>query len=69
MTGLILEVAELRPGVSEDDVHALIPAINSTRVYRMLVKDRGWSIARYERWMMEIAERSFFATDEGDPPA
>lgn len=39
----------LRPGTAGDIVHALM----SPEVYRMLVVDRGWSGARYERWLTD----------------
>lgn len=56
---LAVEVGSLREGLTFDDVADLIWAIDSPQVYRSLVRGRGWSPAKYERWLGEIITRVF----------
>ena len=41
----------LKPKLRERDAADVIHALLSPEVYRLLVVDRGWSAARYERWL------------------
>ncbi len=43
----------LRSGLRERDAADIIHVLMSPEVYRLLVTDRGWSRARYERWLNE----------------
>jgi len=43
----------LRPGLRERDAADIIHALMSPEVYRLLVDDRGWPPARYERWLAD----------------
>lgn len=43
----------LRPGVRERDAADIIHALGSPELYRLLVVDRGWTPARYERWLVD----------------
>lgn len=43
----------LRPGVRERDAADIIHALGSPELYRLLVVDRGWTAARYERWLVD----------------
>lgn len=56
---LALEAGSLRDGLAIEDVVDLIWAIDSPQVYRSLVRGRGWSPEKYERWMAEIITRVF----------
>jgi AcrR family transcriptional regulator len=49
---LALAVA-LAPGLRERDAADLIHALMSPELYRLLVVERGWAPARYERWLTE----------------
>jgi AcrR family transcriptional regulator len=44
----------LRPDLRERDAADVIHALMSPEVYRLLVVDRRWKPARYERWLTEI---------------
>jgi len=44
----------LRPKLGERDAAAIIHALMSPEVYRLLVSDRGWTPQRYQRWLAEI---------------
>jgi AcrR family transcriptional regulator len=43
----------LRDGLRERDAADVVHALASPEVYGLLVLDRGWSGARYERWLAE----------------
>jgi len=44
----------LRPELREREAADIIHALMSPEVYRLLVADRGWRPARYERWLAGI---------------
>ena len=44
----------LRPGLRPRDAADIIHALASPEVYGLLVFDRGWSGARYEKWLTAI---------------
>jgi len=41
----------LKPGLRERDAADLIHALMSPELYRLLVRDRGWSPERYQEWL------------------
>ena len=41
----------LRDGLSRDDATATVWTLTSTEVFRLLRTERGWTKARYRRWM------------------
>lgn len=43
----------LRPALRERDAADIIHALMSPEVYRLLVRDRGWSPTRYEQWLTD----------------
>ena len=43
----------LRPGLRERDVADLIHAIMSPELFRLLVADRAWTPARYQKWLTQ----------------
>lgn len=44
----------LRPGMRERDAADIVHALLSPELYRLLVLDRGWRPARYERWLTAL---------------
>ena len=67
---LLMEVAQLKPGFTPEEVRDLLVTINGPAVFRMLVRELGWPLEKYGRWMIEIAESFFEATPEqGTPPS
>jgi TetR/AcrR family transcriptional regulator of autoinduction and epiphytic fitness len=48
----------LRPGLSETEAADIIWAIATTRTYRALVDERGWTTARYEHWLQDLLARA-----------
>ncbi len=59
LVGLLLEVAHPQPGMSVDEIADLMDAVNSTGVYQILVKERGWTSQQYLERMTKIAEWLF----------
>jgi AcrR family transcriptional regulator len=51
----------LRPGLSLDEAADVFYVLAGTEVYRALVRERGWSPARYEQWLFELASRELLA--------
>lgn len=43
----------LRPGLGVDRATDIVWALNHPDTYRLLVGERGWTPARYERWLAE----------------
>jgi AcrR family transcriptional regulator len=55
--GEIRDVGGLRAGLSIDEAADTVWVTNSPEVYVLLTVDRGWSAARYERWLAESWRR------------
>ena len=51
----------LRPGLSVDDAADILWTLNGGKVYLSLVRDRGWSVERYEHWLSEALQRELLA--------
>ena len=51
----------LRAGLSETEAADMIWAIATTRTYRALVGERGWSDEAYERWLADLLTRALLA--------
>jgi AcrR family transcriptional regulator len=61
---LALEAGSLRDGLAFEDALDLIWAIDSPQVYVSLVRGRGWSPEKYERWMAEIITQVFLPIEQ-----
>lgn len=48
---VLARAGALRAGMKERDAADIIHALMSPDLYRLLVKDRGWTPRRYERWL------------------
>jgi AcrR family transcriptional regulator len=51
IAGSLARAGALRPELRERDAADVIHALMSPEVYRLLVLDRRWKAARYERWL------------------
>jgi TetR/AcrR family transcriptional regulator, regulator of autoinduction and epiphytic fitness len=56
----------LRSGLMAKEAVDILYTLTSTDVFRALVRERGWSPARYQRWLFELACRELLS---GPPPA
>lgn len=45
----------LKPGLTLQSAVETLWAISSPEVYRLLVRERGWSPGRYETWLANSA--------------
>ena len=58
----------LRPGLSLAEAADILYTLTGTDVYRALVRERGWSPSRYQRWLFELACRELLRdSTERDP--
>jgi AcrR family transcriptional regulator len=56
----------LRPGITAAVARDVIWTLSGRENYRMLVAERGWSPAQYEKWLGDLLVRSLL-TDEPSP--
>ena len=54
---IVAERAPLREGLTASAATDILYAVGSPETYRLLVVDRGWSAARFERWYAEALAR------------
>lgn len=57
----LLGTGQLRHGLDVDEVADIVWVTNSPDVHQLLVEDRGWPPARYERWLAESWRRLLLA--------
>jgi AcrR family transcriptional regulator len=58
----LLATGDLRPGLAVGDVADVIWCMNSAEFYHLLVRERGWSPDRFQRWLADTWCRLFLAT-------
>jgi len=58
----------LRQGLGLDEAIDAFYALTGTDVYRTLVRERGWSPDRYERWLFRLSCTELLGTTAGDEP-
>lgn len=51
VSGRLAQLGALTPGLTIEDARDSVRTLISPEVYRMLVLERGWDDARYERWL------------------
>ncbi|HZY61807.1 MAG TPA: TetR/AcrR family transcriptional regulator [Edaphobacter sp.] len=47
----------LRPGLEHDAARDILWSLTSRELYRMLVRERGWSGEQYEQWLRALIRR------------
>jgi AcrR family transcriptional regulator len=60
------------PGLTDADVDELVDEfymLTGTDTYRSLVRERGWTPQRYERWLFDIAWRELLGRERPASPA
>ena len=58
----------LKDGLTQDDAIAIISALTIPEVYRELVRDRGWTPDRYQRWLERtLTEQMLTSPKRGKP--
>jgi AcrR family transcriptional regulator len=58
----------LRVGLAPDEAVDVLYALTGTDVYRALVRERGWSHDRYERWLFRQSCTELLGMAPGDVP-
>lgn len=58
----------LRAGLTPDEAVDVFYALAGTDVYRALVRERGWSPARYERWLFRLSCTELLGMPPRDAP-
>jgi AcrR family transcriptional regulator len=57
----------LRPGLAPDEAVDILYALTGTDVYRALVRERGWSPGRYQRWLFRLGCRELLGIAPDEP--
>lgn len=57
-------VGALRAGLTRRQAADTVWAINSTEVYQLMTQTRGWTPARYRRWLTDTLSRLLLPGDE-----
>ena len=55
------DAKRLRPGLSYRAARDILWTLTSSDVYRMLVRDRGWSSQKYQDWLADTLVRSLLS--------
>jgi hypothetical protein len=56
-------VADLRDGLDLDTASDTVWATNSPEIYVLLRDERGWNVARYEAWLVDVWASYLLAID------
>jgi AcrR family transcriptional regulator len=56
------DAKRLRPGLSYGTARDILWTLTGSDVYRMLVRERGWSSDKYQDWLADILVRSLLST-------
>jgi hypothetical protein len=59
---IAIDGATLREGITREAAADVLFAVGSPEMYRLLVGDRAWSAARFERWYADTLERLLLPT-------
>jgi AcrR family transcriptional regulator len=57
----IVEAGRLKQGLTAEDARAILWSLTCRELYRLLVQERGWRPAQYERWLGEQLELALLA--------
>src|SRR5215204_4659062 len=59
----------LRPGLAPDVAVDILYALTGTDVYRALVRERGWSPAGYQQWLVRLGCRELLGAPTDESPS
>jgi AcrR family transcriptional regulator len=63
LVDLVLDARPLRPGLDRDQAVTTFFAVVNSDSYRLLVGHLGWSVPRWQRWLIATLQRQFFDID------
>jgi AcrR family transcriptional regulator len=61
------DARRLRPGLDHATARDIFWMLTGRDVYRMLVRERGWSSQKYQDWLAETLVRSLLTPGRGNP--
>jgi AcrR family transcriptional regulator len=61
MIEFLLRSGQLRPGVNAQVAHDILWALTGRALYRMLVRERGWTSQKYQDWLGETLCQSLLS--------
>lgn len=64
----LLSTGDLRADLDVDEIADVVWSMNSAEFYHLLVRERGWSAERFERWLADTWCRLFLAEAPAQPP-
>jgi AcrR family transcriptional regulator len=66
---LLRESGKLRTGLSYQTARDIFWMLTGGDVYRMLVRERGWSPHRYQQWLADTLVKLLLTPDKHQPPS
>jgi hypothetical protein len=51
----------LRPGLTPEQAHDILWTLTAREAYRLMVIERGWSVAKYEDWLGDLLVRELIS--------
>lgn len=61
LTEILADRGALAPGLSPEDATDVVFALNSIEVFLLLTSTRGWSVRRWEQWLVTTMESTLLA--------
>ena len=61
------EAASLRPGLDPRTARDILWMLTGRDVYRMLVRERGWSAEKYQDWVADALVQSLLTQGSANP--
>jgi AcrR family transcriptional regulator len=67
MISFLRNAAALRPGLSHKTARDIFWMLTGGDVYRMLVRERGWSPQKYQNWLADTLVHSLLSPGKANP--
>jgi AcrR family transcriptional regulator len=67
MIGFLRKAEALRPGLSHKTARDIFWMLTGGDVYRMLVRERGWSPQKYQNWLADTLVHSLLSPGKANP--
>jgi AcrR family transcriptional regulator len=62
----LIETGQLKPGLDLESGREILWALTGRELYRMLVRERGWSSQKYEDWLGDLLGEALLAKPKVD---
>lgn len=69
LADILADRGALAPGLSVADATDVLFALNSFEVFLLLTVTRGWSVSRWEQWLVTTMEATLLAQGHPRPPS